>query len=241
MEAITSFRVSWLGLLTLGAALLAFYSVLRLAYQLVRGTSVSSRLLRGARRLLRGALLLFEPLAIMAWSAFFVFINPGLHALLLGVLVLGGYPHIRNYISGRMIRLGHAIAPGKKLRSSDVQGVVSKLGNLGLYLQADDGRHYLSYARLLADGYTLLSGEDVSGVYQLIVQPDGDETPDGFAVKLMDILATSPYLDWNHKPEWIADGGLDNQFELRVVLKQEGHLRELRQLLKELGYSCRVV
>lgn len=241
MEAITSFRVSWLGLLTLGAALLAFYSVLRLAYQLVLGTSVSSRLLRGARRSLRGALLLFEPLAIMAWSAFFVFINPGLHALLLGVLVLGGYPHIRNYISGRMIRLGHAIVPGKKLRSSDVQGVVSKLGNLGLYLQADDGRHYLSYARLLSDGYTLLSGEDVSGVYQLIVQPDGDETPDGFAVKLMDILATSPYLDWNHKPEWIADGGLDNQFELRVVLKQEGHLRELRQLLKELGYSCRVV
>ncbi|MCB0581624.1 MAG: hypothetical protein KDD10_20230 [Phaeodactylibacter sp.] len=241
MEAITSFRVSWLGLLTLGAALLAFYSVLRLAYQLVLGTSVSSRLLRGAQRLLRGALLLFEPLAIMAWSAFFVFINPGLHALLLGVLVLGGYPHIRNYISGRMIRLGHAIVPGKKLRSSDVQGVVSKLGNLGLYLQADDGRHYLSYARLLSDGYTLLSGEDVSGVYQLIVQPDGDETPDGFAVKLMDILATSPYLDWNHKPEWIADGGLDNQFELRVVLKQEGHLRELRQLLKELGYACRVV
>ncbi|MCB0567146.1 MAG: hypothetical protein KDD01_22495 [Phaeodactylibacter sp.] len=241
MEAITAFRVSWPGLLLLGLALLAFYFVLRLVYRLVAGVSVSSLLLTATRRFLRSALFLFEPLAILAWSAFFVFINPPLHALLLGVLVLGGYPHIRNYVSGRLIRLGHAIIPGKKLRSGEVQGVVSKLGNLGLYLQADDGRHYLCYSSLLSDGYTLLSGEDVSGVYHLSVTQEKEEPPASFSLKLMDILATTPYLDWNHKPEWITDGTPENQLELRVVLKQEGHLRELMQLLEELGYSCRVV
>ena len=241
MEAITGFRVSWPGLLLLGLALLAFYFVLRIVYRLVAGASVSSRLLTASRQLLRSALLLYEPLAILGWSAFFVFINPPLHALLLGVLFLGGYPHIRNYVSGRLIRLGHAIIPGKKLRSGEVQGVVSRLGNLGLYLQADDGRHYLSYSHLLSDGYTLLSGEDVSGVYHLSVTQEGEEPPANYAQKLMDILATTPYLDWNHKPEWITDGTLDNRLELRVVLKQDGHLRELIQLLDELGFSCRVV
>lgn len=236
-----SYRVSWLGLSSLGIALLGFYFVLRLAYRLVAGVSVSSRLLTAGRRLLRSAMLLYEPLAILAWSAFFVFINPPLHSLLLGVLVLAGYPHIRNYVSGRMIRLGHAIVPGKKLRSGNVQGVVSRLGNLGLYLQADDGRHYLSYSLLWEYGYTLLSGEDVSGVFHLSVQREGEENHASFAVPLLDLLATTPYLDWNHKPEWITDGIPDSTLELRVVLKQEAHLRELIQLLEEGGYSCRVV
>ena len=71
-----SYRVSWLGLLSLGLGLLAFYFVLRLVYRLVVGSSVSSRLLTATRRILRSALLLYEPLAILAWSAFFVFINP---------------------------------------------------------------------------------------------------------------------------------------------------------------------
>ena len=236
-----SYRVSWLGLLSLGLGLLVFYFVLRLAYRLVAGSSVSSHLLTATRRMLRSTLLLYEPLAILGWSAFFVFINPALHSLLLGVFVLGGYPHLRNYLSGRLIRLGHNITFGTKLRSGGVQGVVSKLGNLGLYLQADDGRHYLSYARLLSEGYTLLSGEDVSGVYHLAVEQEGEEPPARFATKLIDLLATTPYLDWNHKPEWIADGTAGNHHEFRVVLKQEGHLRELMQLLEELGYSCRVV
>ena len=192
METIMSYRVSWLGLSSLGIALLGFYFVLRLAYRLVAGVSVSSRLLTAGRRLLRSAMLLYEPLAILAWSAFFVFINPPLHSLLLGVLVLAGYPHIRNYVSGRMIRLGHAIVPGKKLRSGNVQGVVSRLGNLGLYLQADDGRHYLSYSLLWEYGYTLLSGEDVSGVFHLSVQREGEESHASFAVPLQDLLATTP-------------------------------------------------
>lgn len=236
-----SYRVSWLGLLLLGLGLLLFYFVLRLAYRLVAGASVSSRLLIASRRLLRSAMLLYEPLAILAWSAFFVFINPALHSLLMGVLVLAGYPHIRNYVSGRMIRLGHAILPGKKLRSGNVQGVVSRLGYLGLYLQADDGRHYLSYSHLWSDGYTLLSGEDVSGVFHLAVQKKEEESSAGFEVQLMDIMATTPYLDWNHKPEWISAGGSGGQSELRIVLKQEAHLRELMQLLEELGYGCKVV
>lgn len=236
-----SYRVSWLGLLSLGLGLLAFYFALRLAYRLMAGASVSSRLLTTGRRLLRSALFLYEPLAILAWSAFFVFINPALHSLLVGVLVLAGYPHIRNYVSGRLIRLGHAIVPGKKLRSGAVQGAVSKLGRLGLYLQADDGRHYLSYSHLWDDGYTLLSGEDVSGVFHLSVRRKEEEGSDDVEVQLMDILATTPYLDWNHKPEWATGGAYDERFELRVVLKQEAHLRELMQLLEELGYSCKVV
>ncbi|MCB9265092.1 MAG: hypothetical protein H6558_08715 [Lewinellaceae bacterium] len=241
MEALTIYRVSWLGLLVLGLGLLACYFLLRLVYRLLAGASVSSRLLALLRRLLRSALLLYEPLAILAWSAFFVFINPSLHSLLLGVLVLGGYAHIRSYVSGRLVRLGHAISPGKKLRTSGVQGVVSRLGNLGLYLQADNGRHYLSYFQLLTDGYTLLSGEDVSGVYHLSVEKEGEDTTDGFALNLMDILATAPYLDWNHKPEWITESSSGNRLEFRVVLKQDGHLWELMQLLEELGFSCKII
>lgn len=241
MEAITSYRVSWLGLLLMGLALLSFYFALRLTRRLLSGASASGRALVAVQKALRALLLVYEPVAAMAWCAFFVFINPPLHALLLGLLATGLFPHLRNYLSGRLVRLGHPISAGRKLRSNGIQGVAARVGNLGLYLQADDGLHYLSYSQLLSDGYTLLSGEEVSAVYQLSVCKEEEPQSARFATQLMDLLSTTPYLDWNHKPEWLPAGTDSSSLRLRVVLKKKSHLHDLVLLLKEWGFSCTII
>ncbi len=236
-----SYHISWGGLLLMGLAFLGFYFVLRLIHRLLATASVRRRGIISARKAMRFALLLYEPLAILVWGIFFVFKNLPFHALLLGLVLLAGFVHIRNYLSGRLIRLGHNISIGKKLRSGQVQGTAARLGNLGLYLQADDGMHYLSYSRLLTEGYTLLSGEDVSSVFHLSIASAEEESPEGQVHQVMDLLASSPYLDWNHSPERIAESTGNGRLEVRVVAREESHMYELVQWLQELGYSCKIV
>lgn len=236
-----SYRLSWVGLVMVGLVLLGLYFSLRLVQRLLSGAIASEWALWADQKLLRPLLFLYEPLATLIWCTLFVFINPPIHALLLALLGLGVFPHLRNYFSGRVVRLGHPISAGRKLRSGGIQGVAARLGNLGLYLQADDGLHYLSYSRLLSEGYTLLSGEDVSTVYHLSVRSDDDTPPDKAAGHLMDLLATAPYLDWNHKPEYLPAGTDSSVLQVRVVLKKKSHLYDLVQLLKEWGFSCTII
>lgn len=242
MEEILSYRISWWNFLLSTAVLLLPYFVLRFSNRLwpgaVRGVGIKGRIREGVHYLLT----LYEPFILLVIAGLFVLVNPVLHGAMVLVLFLAGFSHVRNYISGRIVRFDESMNPGVQLQSRDMQGIISRLGNLGLHLKTLDGLYYISYSKLLADGYTLLSGEEMGGFFRLQIKTwqEGEEASRA-AAQLGDLLATTPYLDWNHPPEWIPAMEAGTPPEVRVLLREEQHLAELMQLMNEWGYGCEVV
>lgn len=242
MEEILNYRISWLQFFLSAAALLAPYLVLRFSNRLwpgaVAGTGIKGR----TKQVLHYLLTLYEPFLILVITGLFVLVNPVLHGAMVLVLFLAGFSHVRNYISGRIVRFDGNIHPGGQLQSRDMQGIVARLGNLGLHLKTVDGLYYISYSKLLTDGYTLLSGEEMGGFFRLQVKPLEEEAaPESTVAPLSDLLATTPYLDWNHPPEWIPGREAQAGPQVRVLLRDEQHLEELIQLMREWGYGCELV
>ena len=237
MEHLLLPRFTWTQLIGIGILLFVLYWGLRMLLRLLESTRFLGRLQPAAVRMLRYLNVVFEPLAILIFLLVFVFINPPLHGLLVGLLLLLGFRQLRNYLSGRLVQNEDNIIVGKVLKTSNLQGIVSKMGRLGLHLQTSDGLHFINYQRLLDDGYTLISGEEVGGFYKLILTP---QSSDKQAPPLRDLLVTTPYVDWQRPPR-LHTNGEDDRTTLEVLLKEEGHLQELIDLIREWGYGIRVV
>lgn len=236
MEYFFSNQFTWLSFFVIGAVLLVLYFLLRFLQRMLIITNAESNIGGWVDILMGDLLILFEPVAIILLGSIFIFINPPFHGLLVGLAVFVGYNHIRNYMSGRFVHLDRSVNVGKRLKTKGIEGIISRLGNLGLYLQTDSGPHRINYATLLENGYTLVSGEDMGGFCHLRIKLTDEEKKHTGVQRLFDLLMTTPYVDWNHQPQILPIDSEADSFEAKFLLKDEKYIYDLRRLMKEWGY-----
>ena len=233
---------SWGEFLLVALALAAIYFILFEIQQLTKHSSFSGRYQNQFKELFRQIFVVFELLAIVTLTGVFVWINPWLHGSMIIFLVIGSWTYLRSYISGRWIHFDNAITEGIELQTANLKGIVLKTGRVKMQLQTSEGLHYLSYNRLLENGYTLVSGEQIGGFYHLELSPkENNGTINQHRLHLLDLFATAPYVDWHHKPELFQDENKENQLDAKILIKEESHLHELIALIREWGYHCKLV
>jgi hypothetical protein len=241
MEELLKVHFSWTYLFTMAVLLLALFAALRFLDRLLEKASFLGRWQHPAQNAVRYITLLYEPLALIVLLGIFVMINPMFHGLLLVILFLATFTHLRNYIAGRVIQLDHHLMRGSRVQMGAIEGVVLEMGRLGLQLQTKEGLYHLSYAKLLSQGYTLISGEEIGGFYQLRLKPADAESKIRHQQHIQNLLVTTPYLDWGHKPELTPVDDQQTTMDMRVLLREERHLQDLIALIREWGYDCRTV
>ena len=230
-------QFSWTGFLTLSIGLLGLYFILQAAYRLSQRTSILGRWQGRVIDRIRQTLLIYEPIALFLLVGAFILINPILHGILIAFLLLTGFSHLRNYISGRIILFETPNLRGKRMRTGGVEGIVAQAGRLGLQVETSEGLHSLYYSQIQANGYTLLAGEEIGGVFQLYIESKGEEKSIKNPVHLLDQLATAPYVDWNHKPELLHTYIDKEGVQVRIWVQEESHLYDLLSLIQEWGYQ----
>lgn len=241
MENILTTKASWGNLLIIAIGLLIFYFALQFLKRLVKRASFLKVFQEPIQNAIRYLLLLYEMLVIIILGSVFVLINPFYHGLLLAVALLINFGHIKNYMSGRMVKFANQITNGSNLQTNGKEGIVSNLRRLGLNLKTKNGIHFIQYGELLTNGYTLLAGEDVGGFYQLKITAPEEETKTNHANRILDLLITAPYLDWHHKPEIASNNDNPRDIQAKVLVREEVHVHELIAMIKEWGYGCRLV
>ena len=120
-----------------------------------------------------------------------------------------------------------------------MQGVISKINLLGLYFKTNKGLHLISYYQLYTEGYTIISGQEIGGFYQLKIVPSEPGNKTNIQV-LMDLFATAPYIDHNHTTEILSSTETEGQFNAKVLVREEHHLSELISLIQEWGFLCKI-
>ncbi|MEM6966350.1 MAG: hypothetical protein AAF573_16420 [Bacteroidota bacterium] len=232
---------SWTDFILIAALLVGFYFLLQFLERILDRYKVFGRYQSSIKSFIHHTFLIYEALAYLILGGVFILIKPVFHGILALIVLVGGFAHVRNYLSGRIVHFDDAITTGKRIKTTDNQGIISQMGRLGLKVRTSKGLQFINYSKLVADGYTLLSGEQVGGFYQLNIQPKEENEKKNHTNRVLDLLNSSPYLDWNHKPQILPTKENAKAIKARVVVKEERHLHNLIQLIQEWGYHCKVV
>lgn len=233
-------QFSWIDFLTIAVVLFALYFFLQFLHQVLERFSLLGTFQKYLKKWIYHLLLVYEPLVLLILSSVFVLIQPMFHGLLMGLLLLVGFPHVKNYMSGRIVQFDNSIAKSRRISTQNLKGIISRVGRLGLNLNTNKGRSFVSYAQLLENGYLVESGEEIGGLYHLKISPKEPADKQDYVLQLTDLLATAPYLDWNHKPALLASNEIPHQIDAQMLLKEESHLYDLMTLIEEWGYTCKL-
>ncbi|MEZ4772617.1 MAG: hypothetical protein R3D00_05485 [Bacteroidia bacterium] len=239
MNDLLAFRFSWTTFFMLGITLLGFFIMLLLVRRFLTNSPIARNFQKPVNTLITQLLVLFEPLAIILLTGTFIFINPGFHGALVLFILIIGFSHIRNYITGKLVWFNDSFSEGKIVSYREIQGIVSRKGALGLNIRTPEGIHHVSYTRLLADGYTIISDNRDSGKYSLLeVSPlNHGEKNDQFAA-FTNLITTNPFINWNYKPELSYPKG---KLIMKAFFREKNHLQDLVRVIGEWGYECKII
>lgn len=190
-------------------------------------------------RIVEILMLLIEPLTILWLLTTFVLIYPVINGLIVLLLLAGGFPHFKNYLSGRIVRFDERMKLGKKLKINGLSGVIWEKGRLGLRLKTNKGLQFVGYSNLLSDGYMLLADDEIGGFYTMKIST-AEDVAEGrnHKIFLKNMMITAPYVDHLYKPEVIE---MDKDYKIQVAIREKTHLKELCSLISENGYNCEVI
>lgn len=230
---------TWTNLVVVALLLWGGYLLLSYLKRSLQGSGFMGRYQRPAMALLAGFLLLYEPITVLTLAMIFLLINPFTNGILLLVVILAGFTRIRDYVSGRIIQASSLLVEGKRMKTTKSTGVISRISRMGIYLQTGEGLHFVNYSHLLTEGYSLATGKEIGGYYQLHIRPREPEPFRPLAF-LENKFVSTPYLDRTFKPELTLDEKNDGEILARIAVREDQHLRELLDLMTEWGYPATV-
>ena len=238
MDQLLQSYYNWFDLLVAALALYGIYVLLLLIKDRLEQTKRMEGFRAAAYAVVAPFLLIYEPLTVLLLAMVFVFINPVLHGAILLLVIAAGFTRLRDYLSGRIVLFNPLIKVGKRMKADKSTGVISRISRIGLYLQTGEGLHFVNYTRLLTEGYSLITGKEIGGYYQLAIQSKPEK--EGNLEELADRLTTTPYLDRSFKPELTYAGREQQRINARLSVREEKHLTELLALLNEWGYPATI-
>ena len=240
IEDIFNIDYNWVDLIFLSVVLVLVYMLLLFLRKIVFNISFLGGTRSFVRRALDIILILYEPLFILVIISAFVMIKPGIHGLIVGVLLVMGFNHIRNYFHGRLFMSDKSLKEGRRIRITNQEGIITEMGRMGLQVRSDDGLHYIPYHILVTEGYVMSSGEKIGGYYRLNITREESEPGHNYLSELSNILISSPYVDGDHKPEIERSIHSQDTIDVRLLVKEEQHLNDLIALLSEYGYQSKI-
>ena len=241
MEAFNMEQFTWLNLLTISLILIAFYFLLLLSSRLLPLFRRRNNLIDFFQWLINIFILIYEPLTVGIIASYFVLINPLYHGIIMGLILLLGFNHLRNYFNGRIVLITKNIKLGQKIKIKNQVGIVVLMDRLTFQMKTSNGIQTLGYSSLFEDGFMLMSGEKVGGYYNLVIDPMEEGKSKNILDNVLDLLATAPYID--HSLPIVLEPISDQLSTVRTMLivKEDNHLSHLITLLRENDFDCKIV
>jgi len=238
LNFIGSIQITWSQWVLTTLLVLGLFWIIHFANHTFEKASLLGGWKKSTYRIIKKIYIMTEPIALLLITASFIMINPISHGIMAIVLLLLSYTIVRSYFSGKVLQLNNELHIGQKIKVATSEGFIKEIGRTGLSLQTKQGAEKVAYIQLFEKGYTLLQGKRVGGIQALFIESKEEDNEISIQT-IKDKLWESPYLDWSFDPE-IALTNIQNQFEVKVLLRERNHLEDFKNLINEWGYTCRL-
>ena len=230
-------QYSWRSFFTLAIGLLIGYILLGFLNRILSRVNFLGKSQQRIQKTVDALHRMAQPTILLFLLTVFILVKPTLHGLLVALGMILGFQHLRNYVSGIILRFQNKIAEGKIIALNYQEGAIDEIGALGLQVSTSTGVAFVGYDQLMKNGFTLASGDNVGKLVHLQFT-SLDNEPKGDPRRILkNLMVDSPYLDWQHPPEFMPVVGSKN-INSTILLKEESHLPDLLRSIEEWGFQC---
>ncbi|NNL09160.1 MAG: hypothetical protein HKP38_08065 [Croceitalea sp.] len=161
MEEISTYY-SWDGLLRLLLLLIAVYWALKFIAFIVKRFARRNVTNKKVGLFFDKMLIVYKPVAFVILLLDFISISYITHGMLLVILGVFGYQHIRNYISGLFFKTNPLVDTGVQITTYQYGGEIKKLLPFGLILNTEEGERYVDYQTVEKHGFSVNAAKDTT-------------------------------------------------------------------------------
>tara|TARA_R100000935_G_C2808038_1_gene153643 strand:+ start:138 stop:851 length:714 start_codon:yes stop_codon:yes gene_type:complete len=223
MEAITTFY-SWKGLFNLFIGLLALYGIIKIVIYFIENSAKKNLANKQFIFWLRNSLLFYVPVAVLVFILGFISINFITHTILILVIGVFGFPHIRNYLSGILFKSNPIVNEGALIKATNLDGEIKRLMVLGLIVNTEHGEQFINYTNLDEFGFTINSNKSSALRQTLYLKTDLSQDA------ILDILFDNPILNFEEKPS-LKSGVEPENLILKYTLESGAATKDLISFL----------
>lgn len=193
MEDITTFY-SWKGLLYLLLVLIVVYWALKFISFIVKSFAKRNVTNKKVALFFDKLLMIYKPVSFVILLLDFISINYITHGMLLLILGVFGYQHIRNYISGLFFKTNPLIETGVQITVNTISGEVNRLLSFGLILNTQEGERFLGYHTIEVHGFSVNAATDTTLRQTVFIHTAFEEN------HILDLLFDNPILNFDQVP-----------------------------------------
>lgn len=217
---------TWQGLLQHFVILfLAFWTLKFLVY-LLGHIGRKSTLKKSITGLLQKILLVYKPLATVLLLLDFISMNYVVHSLLLAIISLFSYSHVKNYLNGIVLKLNPLIGKGASVIIDETIGTVKSLQPLGLTVSTETGERYMNYSGIEELGFTIVSNAENTLRQTLFLETELSKQA------LLDLLFDNPILHYDEAPTLEVSED-ETKYRLKYTLEKGATSEDLMAFLQE--------
>ena len=158
-------------------------------------------------------------------------------SILLAFLLLLFRPYVENYFLGTFFRLNAKIDQKTHIHTAEVEGLISDFALNGLWLQSGSGYHFITYKKLIEQGYSLANSQRMAAQFVLLI-PLPDTARDQYIGLVNDLLITSPLIDVKQGINIVIRQDIA---EINIGLRNKEHFQDLIAYLNENQISIKEV
>jgi hypothetical protein len=211
---------TWRGLLFLTFVLFLVYWVLK-GFVFILGKYGKKTITnRSVVRVLKKLLIIFKPFALLVIILDFISINLITHSVLLMIISVFGYKHIKNYLNGTFLKLNPLIDKGALLEYDSHKGEIKKLLPLGIIFSTEKGERYVNYSTIEEKGFAVNSSENTALRQTLYLETELSKE------EILDLLFDNPILNFQEAPS-LKSSSAENGLKLQYTLESGASTEDL--------------
>lgn len=223
----------WLEFLNVILSVVGIYLGLRLLLLFHKRKSKKKRKTTRLDSWVQKATVFSTSIAFVVIIGAFININFELHALIIVLLAVLTFRHLKNYIEGLFLRVHPLFTEDAIVSSGEIQGKIIRIAHLGIMLSTDAGERFIWYSSFEKSGFTILSHQIQSQKKTLYLRSEKFNK-----TKLLSLLFEHPVLVIG-APFHINPTGKENVYFMEYTLEKGVLNSDLIQYLQDQGVETK--
>lgn len=169
------------------------------------------------------------PFALLIIIGSFININFEIHGIIVILLAVFGYRHLKNYVEGLFLRIQPKFSLGASVKCGRIEGRIIQITNLGIVLNTEVGERFVWYTSFEKSGFTILSNQVQSQRKTLYLK-----SPELSKNELQSLLFEHPILVIGD-PFQINATAIEDVYRMEYTLEKGALNNDLIHYLQNLG------
>lgn len=218
--------LDWVSFFWVCILLIILFIILKFVGEVTPYFIANTSFKRKIKKIINSVVETYKPLSILILLMSFVAINFVIHGLLLLVIGIIGFSHVKNYLQGILFKINPLVDLGSFINVGEFEGEIEDFLAFGFIINLSEGKRFISYKYVEEKGFFI--NQQDHGILRKTVYISKEIS----ANMVLDLLFENPMLNFTQKPiirDMVGEKVQELQFTLEKGVSMDSLISYLNQ------------